>query len=221
MESDQQIAETEKAVSDMDLQDTVRIPLDEEEQEEIFHDSMTEEQWKQQLGVPTSGTEESRVGQYPPTHTDEEEERQPQLSRDTEARSGRRMSREIQMLGSYNTRGTEETELGTLTRRRRPVPLKELIPEFEFYEKKADSLEVYLPLARTEDDIQETKRTFEEFKVNVDGMRFTGVQIIDKLTADARRTEANEYKDKINEKYQVIVEIRNIYWDKLSATDTW
>ena len=67
MESDQQIAETGLAVADMDLQDTVRIPPDEEEQEEVFHDSMTEEQWKQQLGVPTAGTEENRAGQYPPT----------------------------------------------------------------------------------------------------------------------------------------------------------
>ena len=130
MESDQQIAETGLAVADMNLQDTVRLPLDEEEQEEIFHDSMTEEQWQQQMVVPTSGTEEGRAGQYPPTHTDEEGERQPQLSRDTEAGSGRRMSREVQMLRSHNTRGTEETELGTLTRRGRQVPLRELKHEF-------------------------------------------------------------------------------------------
>ena len=222
MESDQQIAETGMAVSEMDLQDTVRIPLDEEEQEEIFHDSMTEEQWKQQLGVPTAGIEESRAGQYPPTHTDEEGERLPQLLRDAEAGPERRVSREIQMLRSHNTKGTEEMEVETLQRqRRRATPLKELIQEFEFYERKADSLEVSLPHERTGDDIPETKRTFNEFKVNVDGMRHTGGRITEKLTIDGRVTEAREYNERINRKRQVVVEMRNLYWEVLSTTDTW
>ena len=217
MESDQQIAETGLAVADIDLQDTVRLPLEEDEREEMFHDSMTEEQWKQQLGVPTSGTEESRAGPYPPTHTDHEKSKQPQSSQDAEDSSGRRMSREIRMLGSYNTRGTEENEMETLPRRR-PVPLRELITEFEFYERKADSAESYLPNARTGEDDQETKRNFAEFKAAVDGMRLTGQRITEKLVSDGSTTEANMYNEKVNRKYTTILEMRSLYWDSYTGS---
>ena len=81
MEDNQQIAETGSAVADMNLQETVRISQDEEERNEVFHDSLTEEQWRQQLDAPASGTEsapqyreqtgegtaEGGTGQYPPT----------------------------------------------------------------------------------------------------------------------------------------------------------
>ena len=56
MEENQNITEIGTAVADMDLQETIRIPQ-EEEQNEIFHDSMTEEQWREQMDAQASGTD--------------------------------------------------------------------------------------------------------------------------------------------------------------------
>ena len=57
MEENQNITEIGTAVADMDLQETIRIPQ-EEEQNEIFHDSMTEEQWREQVDAQASGTDQ-------------------------------------------------------------------------------------------------------------------------------------------------------------------
>ena len=57
MEENQNIAEIGTAVADIDLQETIRIPQ-EEEQNEIFHDSMTEEQWREQIDAQASGTDQ-------------------------------------------------------------------------------------------------------------------------------------------------------------------
>ena len=149
--------------------------------------------------------------QNPPTHTDYEKSKRPQSSQETEVRSVDRMRRELQNLGSHNTRGMEETETGITHRRRRPIPLQTLISEFDFYEQKADSAESYLPNARTEEDVRETKRTFEEFKAAVDGMRLTGLRITEKLAADGRTTEANMYNERLNKKYKTVVEMRSLY----------
>ena len=46
MEDNQQITDTQSGMAEMHLQETLRIPREEEEQNEIFHDSMTEEQWR-------------------------------------------------------------------------------------------------------------------------------------------------------------------------------
>ena len=105
MEPNQRIAETGLAVADMNLQETARVVPDEEERDEIFHDSMTEEQWRQQLVAPILGTElalqyreqtgegieEGGTGQYTLTHTDHEKSKRPQSSQDAEDRSGRRV----------------------------------------------------------------------------------------------------------------------------------
>ena len=57
MEDNQRITDTQSGIAEMNLQETLRIPREEEEQNEIFHDSMTEEQWREQLDAPASGTE--------------------------------------------------------------------------------------------------------------------------------------------------------------------
>ena len=57
MEEDQITAETGSAIEAMTLQETIRIPQ-EEEQNEIFHDSMTEEQWREQVDAQASGTDQ-------------------------------------------------------------------------------------------------------------------------------------------------------------------
>ena len=56
MEENQNITEIGTAVADIDLQETIRIPQ-EEEQNEIFHDSMTEEQWREQMDAKASDTD--------------------------------------------------------------------------------------------------------------------------------------------------------------------
>ena len=107
--------------------------------------------------------------------------------------------------------GTEELATEPLHRRRRPIPLQTLMKEFAFYEQKADEAESYLPNARTEDNTYETKRTFEEFKAAVDGMRLTSQRINEKLVTDGRITEANRYNKKVNKKYKTVAEIRRLY----------
>ena len=57
METNQINENTESAIEAMTLQETIRIPQ-EEEQNEIFHDSMTEEQWREQVDAQASGTDQ-------------------------------------------------------------------------------------------------------------------------------------------------------------------
>ena len=52
-------------------------------------------------------------------------------------------------------------------------------------------------------------------------MRLTGQRITEKLVTDGRVTEASRYNEKINQKYKTVIEIRRLYWDVLSVTDTW
>ena len=68
--------------------------------------------------------------------------------------------------------------------------------DFKFYEGKANLAHDNLPYARNTADDDEAKQTFEEFKGAADGMRRTGQLITEKLSANGRITEANEYKER-------------------------
>ena len=59
MEDNQQSTDTQSGIADMNLQETLRIPREEEDQNEVFHDSLTEAQWREQLDAPASGQERS------------------------------------------------------------------------------------------------------------------------------------------------------------------
>ena len=75
MEDNQQVTDTQSGTAEMNLQETLRIPREEEDQNEVFHDSLTEAQWQEQLDAPASGaeTEQTEGGaegggrQHPPT----------------------------------------------------------------------------------------------------------------------------------------------------------
>ena len=262
MESDQQIAETGLAVADINLQDTVRLPLEEDEREEIFHDSMTEEQLQQQLNdqinEPDTGLqrrrdweqEKQRIteglqqrwqakdrtangsenpeeiaeggnGQYPPTHTDHEKSKHPQPIQNAETRTGPRVRRELQNLGSYNGAGMEEIETTQLNRRRRSVSIQKLRSDYDFFKQRADEAEEYLPHARTPGDEIEAKQTFRDFKHATDGMKTTGQSIIDRLVSEGRIADSNIFKSEINRRLNVVAEFRVMYGEVLSVTDTW
>ena len=60
MEENQQIADTESAMADINLQETIRIPQEEEEQNDVFHDSLTEAQWQQRLNEQLTETDLSQ-----------------------------------------------------------------------------------------------------------------------------------------------------------------
>ena len=87
MENNQQTSESTSALEAMTLQETIMIGTEQEEQNEIFHDSLSEAQWQQQLndqltvtdlgsqaqGRTTEGTERTECmvegggGHHPPT----------------------------------------------------------------------------------------------------------------------------------------------------------
>ena len=49
MENNQQTSESISALEAMTLQETIMMRTEQEEQNEIFHDSLSEDQWQQQL----------------------------------------------------------------------------------------------------------------------------------------------------------------------------
>ena len=108
MENNQIIRETESALEAIALQETRQIEQNEEEQNEIFHDSLSEAQLRQQLDDPDSGSQiqgnmtEGGSGQNPPTHTDYEKSKHPQPLQNAETRTVPRVRRELLNLGSYN-----------------------------------------------------------------------------------------------------------------------
>ena len=74
MEDNQITRETELALGAIDLQETRPLERNEEDQNEIFHDSLTEEQLRQQLNELDKGPQiqtgmaEGIGEQNPPTH---------------------------------------------------------------------------------------------------------------------------------------------------------
>ena len=101
MENNQQTSESTSALEAMTLQETIMMGTEQEEQNEIFHDSLSEDQWQQQLndqltvtdlgsqaqGKTAEGIErtESMIEgggvQHPPTLPDYEKPNNPNWSR--------------------------------------------------------------------------------------------------------------------------------------------
>ena len=105
--------------------------------------------------------------------------------------------------------------------KRRSIPLPTLVKDFDFYERKADLAEEDFPNAKTPGDEYEVKQTFEEYKGAADFMRRTGQIINEKLIANGRMAEVQNYKDRVAKKLSIVAEIRRLYGDVLSFTDSW
>ena len=103
MEENQNIADIGAAVTDMDLQETIRIPQ-EEENNEIFHDSMTEEQWREQLDAQASGTEQG------PQNKETDSRTQLQKDREQEGQEIRTRLQQRWQEQKQRTIGIEQTE---------------------------------------------------------------------------------------------------------------
>ena len=223
MENNQITTETELALEAITLQETRQLEQNEEDQNEIFHDSLTEVQLQQQLNESQilENMAEGGNGQNPPTHTDHEKSKHPQPIQSTETHTAPRGTRELQNLGSHNGAGMEETATTQLSRRRRSVSIQALKSDYDFFKRRADDAEEYLPQARTPGDEMEAKQTFADFKHATDGMKTTGQSIIDRLVSDGRIADSNTFKIEINRRLNVVAEFREIYGDVLSVTDTW
>ena len=154
MENNQIMEVTGSAPGAINLQDTIQIPA--EIQNENLNDSLldlSEVQLQTRLDTRTNGPDfEGGNEQNPPTHTDYEKSKHPQSPRSTEARTVPRVRRELQSLGSYNNLGTEEMPTEQTGRRRRSVPIQTLQAKFDFYEQEANSPELYLPQVRSRGD---------------------------------------------------------------------
>ena len=72
MENNQQTSESASALEAMTLQETIMMGTEQEEQSEIFHDSLSEAQWQQQLNDQLTVTD---LGSQAQGKTTEETER--------------------------------------------------------------------------------------------------------------------------------------------------
>ena len=85
---------------------------------------------------------------------------------------------------------------------------------------KTSQVEMYLPMARTSDDVAEAKQTFGQFKRATDIMADKGMLMVDKVVSQCMMAEANGIRERIDRNRAIVNKFRDIYKDVLTFTET-